>query len=322
MAPFRNHAYAFRRQIRPVVNYIRRPAAIGFVMQDWWRRARTGFKSAPLTGEMPVEWNGKHTIWMAWTGENPVPGYLELCLESVRRHNTEMCNVVVITPSNLHEYFPELHPAYPFLSYVHRSDYLRCRALHLYGGMYLDMDTICFRPLHQWWSVLEKYDFAGYDGRPSSQLFGMGVLGPARRKSNLTTAWEAELHRVLDRRYADLVAFRETNNDLSKDCLGWTEILGDLVEQISITLAEKHRLSLKRISRRYFSLSADLFTNAELFEQAMLRVSPNTYLVTMNNEMYPNELKRRTRHEVSTLDWGIVSLLRQALGASLPPLET
>jgi hypothetical protein len=150
----------------------------------------------------------------------------------------------------------------------------------------------------------------------------MGVLGPARRRSNLTTAWEAELHRVLDRRYADLVAFRDANNDLSKDCLAWTEILGDIVGQVSITLAETHRLSFKRISRRRFSLSADLFTNAELFQQATLRVSPDTYLVTMNNEMYPNELKRRTRHEVSTLDWGIVSLLHQALGASLPALET
>lgn len=313
MIPLPNRAYALRRRMRPVVNYIRRPPTIGFAIQDWWYRARVGFKAVPPTGEAPIEWNGKHTIWMAWTGDNPVPGYLELCLESVRKYNVETCNVIVITPSNLHEYFPEVHPAYPYLSYVHRADYIRCQALHNYGGMYLDMDTICFRPLHRWWSVLDAHDFAGYDGRPSCELFGVSVLGPARRNSVFTRAWIAEVHKVLDRRLTDLVAFRKTNRDPTQDCLGWADILGNVVTPLSKQLATNRCLSLHRISRQYFSLAADLFTNAELFGSKELRIGPSVYLLIMNNENYPAIFKSQGREQIIQSNCGLAGLVRQAL---------
>ena len=41
----------------------------------------------------------------------------------------------------------EVHPAYEYLSLVHRSDYLRCELLHRYGGLYADLDTLCWSAL-------------------------------------------------------------------------------------------------------------------------------------------------------------------------------
>lgn len=56
--------------------------------------------------------------------------------------------VTLITPSNLKEFVLKdhpLHPAYPYLSYVHRSDYLRCYFMHHYGGAYHDLKA-CGKP--------------------------------------------------------------------------------------------------------------------------------------------------------------------------------
>lgn len=50
--------------------------------------------------------------------------------------------VKLITPKNLNNYllpdFP-LHPAYDYLSLVHKSDYLRCYFMHFHGGGYSDI---------------------------------------------------------------------------------------------------------------------------------------------------------------------------------------
>ncbi len=50
--------------------------------------------------------------------------------------------VCLVTKENLHEFvLPEypLHPAFPFLSDVHKSDYLRIYLLHHYGGAWHDI---------------------------------------------------------------------------------------------------------------------------------------------------------------------------------------
>src|SRR5689334_3269690 len=95
---------------------------------------------------MPVTLAGKPAIWLAWTGTNRLSDLLALCLISVVRHNGADFEVVVVTPENPRQYV-DPHPAYDYLSLVHRADYLRLYLLHRYGGIYLDMDTIGLRPL-------------------------------------------------------------------------------------------------------------------------------------------------------------------------------
>ncbi len=109
----------------------------------------------PPTGLMPVAWGGKPAIWMAWTGNNPLPDLLALCLASVRRHNGADFEVIVVTPGNLRRYV-DPHPAYHYLSLTHRADYLRLYLLHRYGGIYLDMDTVALRPLTEIYADLSK----------------------------------------------------------------------------------------------------------------------------------------------------------------------
>jgi hypothetical protein len=52
------------------------------------------------------------------------------------------CEIVCITPENIHSYIlpnHPLHPAYQYLSETHKSDYLRCYFMHFYGGGYTDI---------------------------------------------------------------------------------------------------------------------------------------------------------------------------------------
>ena len=63
-------------------------------------------------------------------------------LESLR--SASECEIVLVTPENLHDFLrPEnLHPAYPFLNLAHRSDYLRCYFMKVYGSGYCDIKPI------------------------------------------------------------------------------------------------------------------------------------------------------------------------------------
>ena len=79
------------------------------------------------------------TIWQFWTGDNPVTNGRKKVLESNR-------NIGVETRLLLHDDIMKMqvpehpyHPAYQWLSYTHRADYLRCYFMHFYGGGYADI---------------------------------------------------------------------------------------------------------------------------------------------------------------------------------------
>lgn len=79
-------------------------------------------------------------IYCFWTGDNEMSDNRKRGYQSLIENSG--VEVKLITPKNLHEYIlPEypLHPAYDYLSLVHKSDYLRCYFMHFYGGGYCDI---------------------------------------------------------------------------------------------------------------------------------------------------------------------------------------
>jgi len=269
----------------------------------------------PPSGEMPIEIGGKPCIWMTWTGDNRMPGYLELCLQTVRQQNADLFNVIVITPSNLHEYFSDLHPAYPFLSYTHRSDYLRCQLLHRYGGVYLDMDTLCFKPLWPWYPRLQHFELVSYTGAPWGEIFGVGIFGPTRRSSLLTTEWSQRLNALMDLRQDELAQYRRRNRrHPERDCLGWSELLRDIVLPLSQTLQEQGRLSFAPVGLDEFTALSELYSIEQLFSPYRdLRIPDSSALLIMNNALYPEWFKRLSREKVLRSNCGLVSILRAAV---------
>lgn len=78
-------------------------------------------------------------IFALWTGDNPMSSARRACLESFPITGLEP---TLITSVNVGDWvkpdFP-LHPAYQYLSFVHRSDYLRAYLMFHYGGGYADI---------------------------------------------------------------------------------------------------------------------------------------------------------------------------------------
>jgi predicted O-methyltransferase YrrM len=268
----------------------------------------------PATGQLPIRIDSKPCIWMTWTGTNPMPDHLKLCLESIRHHNDLDFTIVLITPDNIDEYLPERHPAYSYLSYVHRSDYLRAEILHRWGGLYLDTDTICFRSLQPWYQKIMKYDVVSYDGSPWREVFGMSVFGPTRRDSVLTQAWVTKLRKRLDKRLAALIKFRQTHPDPTQDCLQWTEILRSIVLPVAQKLRRKRQLSFYPISSDYFRAIYNDSGIEALRRSAPLSIPEETYVLILNSFMFPERFKHLTEEEILASDVGVAHLLRQSLG--------
>jgi hypothetical protein len=75
------------------------------------------------------------TIFVIWIGDEPINEVRQRALNSIPDHT-------LITKHTIDQYilkeFP-LHPAFQYLSTVHKSDYLRCYLMHHYGGGYSDL---------------------------------------------------------------------------------------------------------------------------------------------------------------------------------------
>ena len=79
-----------------------------------------------------------YQIFVIWFGAE-MNKTRKKCLESIGKLGVPL---ILITQDNLHEWVVKddpLHPAFYYLSGIHRADYLRCYLLHHYGGGYTDV---------------------------------------------------------------------------------------------------------------------------------------------------------------------------------------
>jgi len=77
--------------------------------------------------------NVERKIFCFWTGENEMSTNRRACLNSIVAKSN--CEVELVTSDNLGRFVLNHHPlheAYEFLSYTHRSDYLRCYFMRTY----------------------------------------------------------------------------------------------------------------------------------------------------------------------------------------------
>lgn len=94
----------------------------------------------PITlsnSDMPIN-PVPYQIFVIWFGVE-MSDTRKKCLESIGKLGVP---VILITKDNLHEWIAKddpLHPAFYYLSGVHKADYLRCYLTHHYGGGYSDI---------------------------------------------------------------------------------------------------------------------------------------------------------------------------------------
>lgn len=127
-----------------------------YTLRDWWRVKRQtlfpyhynksryhNFFLANNYEPFPdISSKVDEIIYCFWTGDNEMSENRKKGYESLIKNSG--IKVQLITPENLGDYIlPEhpLHPAYDYLSLVHKSDYLRCYFMHFHGGGYSDIKT-------------------------------------------------------------------------------------------------------------------------------------------------------------------------------------
>ena len=205
---------------------------------------------APQPGPVP------RVIYALWTGDNPMSPVRADAFRSLVEANPDI-PVVLVTPENLDDYVvPEhpLHPAYEYLHYVHRADYLRAYILHFHGGGYADIK----RTVNSWAPAFDRMDASdawlmGYRNPvrwmtpnfPDRHLNRLMVrtsdlrLGQAsyiaRPQTPLTAEWLFHLERRLD---AALPRLREHPGDARGSDpaypLGWNEILAQILDPLTV----------------------------------------------------------------------------------------
>jgi hypothetical protein len=197
-------------------------------------------------------------LFCAWTDSNPLSATRQAAVNTME--SITETKVHFLTPDTLHHWIkPDypLHHAYPFLSAVHKSDYLRCYLMHHYGGGWIDVKPAT----HSWKAQFDElnssnawilgYKEIGPDGIaniPDKELYramqtrshtmiGCGAF-LCKPYSLLTQQWMDAVHYTLDEMYDALVLHpakhpRDHCNDIqeglqSKYPLRWTQLMGDI----------------------------------------------------------------------------------------------
>lgn len=197
-----------------------------------------------------------YTIFCFWTGSNPMSQARKDCIESMRKIG---CILRLVTPENLSDYILQtspLHPAYPYLSEVHKSDYLRTYFMHYYGGGYSDIkqQTGCWYPYFDKLRDSDAY-IAGYTeigergvGYPPvahtwNELVGNGAY-ICRPNTPFTKEWFSAMNAVLDEKLEELRIHPASHpRDKKEDGTGypieWNELLGRIFHRVLFDHREK-----------------------------------------------------------------------------------
>lgn len=207
----------------------------------------------------PVE----KVIYCFWTGTNEMSENRKHCFDSIC-HNAGV-PVKLITPDNLSDYIlPEhpLHPAFQYLSFVHKADYLRCYFMHFYGGGYCDIKAIkgswnkCFEKLNNSDKYIIGYQELNEECTAYVDIVETNIRKEVKKRwpllvgncayicrpqTKFTDEWYTEQNRRLDSYYDEL------KNHPATDPMGqengypipWQRILGSIFHPLCLKYHNK-----------------------------------------------------------------------------------
>jgi len=202
----------------------------------------------------------KPRVFSFWFGGEMSPDRLQCYRQIEQIFTKENIEHILITHENLATFVPEenpLHPAFPYLSDTHKSDYLRCYFMHFFGGGYTDIKT----PQEGWRIAFDRVAYqphiyiSGF--RESEEGHIAPVKDPHMRnllrtnfrdlvgtcnfickpQTPFTTQWFEEVTRILNQKLPLLMQYpgrhpREGSHDGADPHypypIEWTEILGNV----------------------------------------------------------------------------------------------
>jgi hypothetical protein len=118
------------------------------------------------------EIEGKPPLWLYWNDLTTMPAHVCLSLKTLHCHNRQDLSIKLITKATVKKYITDIHPAFDRLIAAHQADYVRCRVLEMFGGMYVDIDIVALHSLKVWYDYLIYYDIIGYSWKPDGDQIG------------------------------------------------------------------------------------------------------------------------------------------------------
>ena len=111
------------------------------------------------------ELSGERIIWMYWEtlpGKTK-PGYIDLCIDSVKFNCGKCFNVIVLDDITIHDYLPEIKEIdFSNLNLPQKVDYYRYALLEKYGGVWLDADILVIKCICPFYEKLSNSDYVGF----------------------------------------------------------------------------------------------------------------------------------------------------------------
>ena len=194
--------------------------------------------------------------------------------------------VEFITQSNLPDWIVDGHPlhtAYPYLSAIHRADYLRVYFMHHHGGGYADIKHINNSWLPAWNSLFESEKWAigyreiglrGVAIVPSLNYFKLlfnwkSLIGNCayifKPRTPFTTEWLQKSNDFLDNKLSDLILNPASvpedykgkliSGEKSLYPLRWSELLGNIFHPLCLKYSD---MILHDLPRPNFKVNYDI----------------------------------------------------------------
>jgi len=199
----------------------------------------------------------KLNIYCFWTGDNEMSGTRKKSLNQLRQETDGY--IILVTPDNLKDYISNqhpLHPAYQYLSDVHKADYLRTYFMNFYGGGYSDIKKTRGSWVNSYLELMSDPDkwICGYQ-----EIRGGVAYPPLKDKyedlvgngayickplTPLTTDWYNDMIKLLDDKYTSLkdnpaVSPLDCSPSKSGYPLEWNEMLGRIFHRVSYDYKDK-----------------------------------------------------------------------------------
>ncbi|MEM1412307.1 MAG: capsular polysaccharide synthesis protein [Pseudomonadota bacterium] len=250
------------------------------------------------------------TIWQYW--ETPSgsskPTYITLCQEAVRKVCAS-CEVVLITPENLHEYLPDIPFDLNRIRLVRetapaialKADYVRIALLQAYGGMWLDSDCVPFKDLGPILrTVFKAHEFYGMRKTRTNGVLSNGAIGSVAGGAIVTQALQRQ-HEIIARKL-------ERNEGFA-----WTELGASILSPLS----EAHEDTIflepeEHFHPIHFEQSDTLWAPSDRIRLTDV-VTDDTKLLMLYNKRTADNDRTRTRRQILNHN----SLASQALRRSL-----
>ena len=110
-------------------------------------------------------YDNEKVIWMYWEtlpGKKK-PGYIDLCINSVK-HNCGKCfNVIVLDNKSILKYLPEIDKIdFSNLNLPQKVDFYRYSLLEKYGGVWIDADILVIKCICPFFKKLDNNDYVGF----------------------------------------------------------------------------------------------------------------------------------------------------------------